>query len=111
MYSLLELILGEFGLEITEQIDAAFCCNCSQERVSRVLYSIGKEELDAMITDGEPIEVKCHFCNTAYKYSIKEIELLMETASLKNAAKKLGMNVGNESNAGARPEKPGNQHD
>lgn len=74
--SLLEQILGEFGLEITEQIDAAFCCNCSQERVSRVLYSIGKEELDAMIADDEPIEVKCHFCNEAYQFSVNELKTI-----------------------------------
>lgn len=71
--SLLELILGDLDLELTDRTDASFVCNCSQERVSRVLYSIGKEELDAMIADGDPIEVKCHFCNEAYTFSVEEL--------------------------------------
>ena len=73
---LLELILKGQGLEITDKVDAAFECNCSQERVSRVLYSIGKEELDSMIDDGEPIEVKCHFCNEAYQFSLDELKAI-----------------------------------
>ena len=108
---ILQEVLGDFDLQINDTVPAAFRCDCSKSKVSRALIAMGRKELQQIIDEGEEIEVKCHFCNTAYKYSIKEIELLMETASLKNAAKKLGMNVGNESNAGARPEKPGNQHD
>ncbi len=76
--TMLELILDGMGLEITDRSDAAFYCNCSQDRVSRVLYSIGKEELDAMISDGEPIEVKCHFCNEAYRFSVDELKEIRE---------------------------------
>ena len=74
--SMLEHILGDLGLEINDHTDVAFSCNCSTERVSRVLYSIGKEELDAMIADGEPIEVKCHFCNEAYHFSVDELRAI-----------------------------------
>lgn len=74
--SMLELVLNGFDLEITDCSDAMFSCNCSQERVSRVLYSIGKEELDSMIEDGEPIEVKCHFCNEAYQFSLDELKTI-----------------------------------
>ena len=27
-----------------------------------------------MINDGEEIEVKCYFCNSAYKFSTEELE-------------------------------------
>ena len=50
-----------------------FYCNCSRERVAKALYSIGKKEMDEMIKDGEPIEVKCHFCNTAYQFSVEDL--------------------------------------
>ena len=52
---------------------------------------MGKQELKDIIDEGKEIEVKCHFCNTAYTYSVKEIEFLMQQAMLKSAAKKLGM--------------------
>ena len=70
---LLEHILGEFGLEITERIPAGFHCNCSKERVEKVIASIGRKDIQEMIDEGEPIEVKCHFCNTAYEFTPEEL--------------------------------------
>lgn len=79
--TLLELILGDLDLEITDRTDAAFTCNCSKERVSRVLYSIGKEELTSMIAENEPVEVKCHFCNEAYTFSVEELKRMITEPS------------------------------
>ena len=31
-----------------------------------------------MIQDGKPIEVKCHFCNTAYTFSIEELKEILK---------------------------------
>lgn len=76
--SLLEYILGDFGVEITERIPAAFCCNCSKERVQKAIVSIGKKDLQEMINDGKPIEVKCDFCNTTYTFSVEELKEIMK---------------------------------
>ena len=71
--SMLELLLHDFDLEITETISTAFSCNCSKERVEKALISLGTKEIDSMIEDGKPIEVNCHFCNTNYKFDIEEL--------------------------------------
>ena len=71
---LLEALLGSLGLEITDTLPAKFYCNCSKERVEKAVVSIGREEIQKMIDDGEDIEVKCHFCNTAYQYTIEELK-------------------------------------
>lgn len=72
---LLEHILGEFGdLEIMETYPARFYCNCSKERVTKAIISIGKKDIKEMIDDGEEIEVNCHFCNTHYKFSVEELK-------------------------------------
>ncbi len=71
---LLEEILGDFGLEITDTLPAQFSCNCSKERITKALIGIGKKDLQEMIDDGEPIEVNCHFCNTNYTFSIDELK-------------------------------------
>ena len=70
---MLELLLHDFDLEITETISTAFSCNCSKERVEKALISLGTKEIDSMIKDGKPIEVNCHFCNTNYKFDIEEL--------------------------------------
>lgn len=73
---ILEEILGEFGLEIVEQMPAAFVCDCSKERVSRALATISKKDMESIINDGESIEVKCQFCNKAYEFGIDELKEL-----------------------------------
>ena len=73
---ILEEILGDFGLEITDKIPAAFVCDCSKERVSSALSTLSKKDLDDIINDGESIEVKCQFCNKAYEFSVEELKEL-----------------------------------
>ena len=53
-------------------------CNCSKERVEKAVISVGKKEIQDMIDDGQDIEVKCHFCNTAYKYSVEELKDILK---------------------------------
>lgn len=88
---ILEEVIGEFGLVINEKIPAQFECNCSKEHVARALISIGKTELQSIIDDGKPINVRCHFCNTDYTYTVDEIKELLDFAKIKSAAGKLGM--------------------
>ena len=72
---ILEQILEGYGVTFSEQkIPAEFSCNCSKERVSRALVSLGQKELEDMIADGETIELNCHFCNTNYHFSIDELK-------------------------------------
>lgn len=78
--SMLAYILGDFGLEITEKIPASFQCSCSRERIRRVLVSMGREELQAMIDEGEPVEIRCDMCSSAYTFEINEIKKCLDGA-------------------------------
>lgn len=75
---LLETLLGNLGLEITDTVPTQFYCNCSKERVEQAVVSIGRKEIQKMIDDGEDIEVKCHFCNTAYRYTVEELKNIIK---------------------------------
>lgn len=78
---ILERLLGDMGLEIEERHECQFYCNCSRERVSKALISIGKDELGSMIDEGEPIEVNCHFCNKNYAFTVDELSELLKSAT------------------------------
>ncbi len=39
-----------------------------------------KKEIQEMIDEGKDIEVKCHFCNTAYNYTVDELKELLKQA-------------------------------
>ena len=77
---LLEALLGNLGIEVLDTLPTQFHCNCSKERVEKAVASVGREDLQAMIDDGEDIEVKCDFCNSTYKYTVDELkEILKES--------------------------------
>ena len=73
---ILETILGELGLEITDTMPVRFHCNCSKERVEKVLLSLGRKELQDLIDEGQDVELNCHFCNTNYVFSVEELSKL-----------------------------------
>ncbi len=75
---LLEELLGNLGLEITDTIETRFYCNCSKERVEKAIVSIGKKDIQEMIKEGKDIEVKCHFCNTAYHYTVEDLKRIIK---------------------------------
>ena len=75
---ILEQILGETGLTITDTVPARFFCNCSKERVEKAVISIGRKELQSMIDEGKPIEVNCHFCNSHYTFTVEELKELLK---------------------------------
>lgn len=77
---LLELLLGDLGLEINDTIPAQYYCDCSRERVERAIISIGKKDIQEMIHDGKPVEVRCQFCNKLYNFEINDLEKMLQGA-------------------------------
>ena len=75
---ILELVLGEFGVEITDRTPVSFQCNCNREHVEKVLLSLGKKELQELVDEGKEVELHCHFCNKRYVFSVEEVEKLMK---------------------------------
>lgn len=77
---ILETVLEGLDIEWTDTLPVQFYCNCSKERVEKALVSIGKKELTDIIADGKTIEVKCHFCNHAYEFTVEDMEELLKQA-------------------------------
>ena len=75
---ILEELLGNVGLEITDTMLAKFTCNCSKERVEKAVVSIGRKDIREMIDEGKDIEVKCHFCNSAYNYTVEDLKRMIK---------------------------------
>ena len=71
---ILDLVLGDMDLEITDKMPVQFHCNCSKERVEKVLVSLGKKELQDLIDEGKDVELNCHFCNTNYVFTVEELK-------------------------------------
>lgn len=74
---ILEELLGEFGLEITDTMPTQFYCNCDRARVEKALIGAGRAALNEMVQDGKTIEVNCHFCNEKYEFTVEDLKELI----------------------------------
>lgn len=71
---ILNYVLEGMDVEILETVPAQYKCDCSFERVSKVIASLGKKELQEMIDDGKPVEVNCQFCGSHYKFDTEQLK-------------------------------------
>lgn len=75
---MLGMLLKGLDLEVTDTMPAQFYCNCDKKRVEKAIISIGKGDIQEMISDNKSIEVNCHFCNTSYTFSVEELKELLK---------------------------------
>ncbi|MGI6413925.1 MAG: Hsp33 family molecular chaperone HslO [Syntrophomonadaceae bacterium] len=71
--SLLTMALRRIDYTVIDQKPLAFKCNCSYERIARILAGLPDEELDSINEERGCIEVCCNFCNQIYRYQREEV--------------------------------------
>ena len=76
-----EVLEGFDDISILSATDLAFRCQCSKGRISSVLMSLRREDLQGIVDDGHA-EVCCQFCGEAYQFGKEELEAL---ASMRDA--------------------------
>jgi molecular chaperone Hsp33 len=74
---ILEHILEGMNPQILDTIPTEFYCNCSRDRVSKAIMSVGEKELQDMIDEDKPIEVNCHFCNSHYTFTVEDLKEML----------------------------------
>ena len=70
---IMENVLGEFEMEILDKIDLKYNCDCSREKIEKVIISLGKKEIEDIIEEDGQAEVVCHFCNTRYNFEKEDL--------------------------------------
>lgn len=51
-------------------------CNCSRKKIEGVIMPLGKSDLMKIIDEDGKVSVHCHYCNTDYEFTAKDIEEL-----------------------------------
>ncbi len=77
---MLEYVLKDLDMVITDTMPVTYKCGCDRDRMERALVLLGKKELENLIADNEDIELKCHFCGNAYKFSPDELKEMVKRA-------------------------------
>ncbi|MDL2280235.1 Hsp33 family molecular chaperone HslO [Selenomonadales bacterium OttesenSCG-928-I06] len=73
---ILDLVLKGFEINYHPETDTFFKCQCSRERILEMLISLGKQEVEEMIKDGQA-EIICHFCNEKYNVSKEDLQEIL----------------------------------
>ncbi|AJE01999.1 Hsp33 family molecular chaperone HslO [Geobacter pickeringii] len=74
---LLEYLFEGIPFNTLEKRALAFVCSCSRERIERVLVSLGKDDLAALIDEQGGAEVTCELCRERYRFDRGELERLL----------------------------------
>ena len=70
-------LLGDFNVEILDKHDVEFKCDCSEERVLKAVAGLNKNDLQSLIDEGEPLEIRCQYCNKIYNFTIDRLKELL----------------------------------
>ena len=63
--------------EILEEGELVLTCDCSRERIEKVLLSMGENQLREMAQEDHGAELTCHFCRSSYRFTEQELEELI----------------------------------
>ena len=76
---IIRAVLENFDVELFESEPVEYRCYCSRERVTAALISLGRQELQSIIDEGETIHMSCQFCDADYAFTPDEIRAILAT--------------------------------
>jgi len=62
------------------RLQPAYRCDCSRERFSRGLISLGRAELSQIIEEDHGATLDCNFCNKRYRYDEEQLRELLASS-------------------------------
>lgn len=71
-------LLGKENVTILDKMPVEFYCDCSKEKFSDALISLGVSDIQEMIDEDQGAEAVCHFCNNKYQYTEADLLEIIE---------------------------------
>ena len=75
---IIRYLMEGMDIDFLDTIPTQYHCNCSRERVSRAIASIGRKDLQEMVDAGEPVEVNCDFCGSHYLFDTEDLKQMLK---------------------------------
>lgn len=71
---------GDFAPRMLDQRGIEFMCHCSRDRIKTMIAMLKPEDLEDMAVNGPfPVEIRCHYCNSVYGFSQKELTAISDS--------------------------------
>ena len=77
---IIEKVTEGLSIKYLDAVDYEYRCDCSDEKITRALISLGAEELLDMIEKDGGAEITCQFCPKVYRFNKDELTALYESA-------------------------------
>lgn len=79
---ILKYLFDDMEMKTLEKKEVKLVCDCSQDRIERVLLSMGEKEIQSIIEEEGKAEIVCHFCNEKYQFNKEQLgEILRDAKS------------------------------
>ncbi len=78
LQQLLTKVTGGMDLEFFDPEPVEYRCYCSRQRVEATLISLGRQELEQIVREGETIRIECQFCDADYRFTPGQIREILE---------------------------------
>ena len=76
--AMLRTVMSDFDLKILETCPVEYRYYCSRERVERALISLGRTELEQMLSEQGGCQLTCQFCDAVYEFTAEDIQRLLK---------------------------------
>lgn len=70
---ILDMALATFDPEVLDTSSVVYHCDCSEERVHRMLKSLGRSEVEKLRDEDPLAEVHCQFCDKTYRVDLNDL--------------------------------------
>ncbi len=81
--SMLERVFGnmpeEYAVEVMDVRDLRWECDCSMERLEKILMTIGRKDLTEIIEEDGQAELVCQFCLKKYHFTKEHLLKILES--------------------------------
>jgi molecular chaperone Hsp33 len=76
--TMLDQVLDGIDFDVLQEDDVRFGCNCSRERFLSSLATLGRDDLEQLVEDDEPLEITCDYCAEQYRISTIRVRSLLD---------------------------------
>ncbi len=71
-------VTGDDNVQVIDStIEPVYECECTKERFSEGLMTLGKDQITELIEEDGKAEIKCQFCNKVYNFNKEELEEIL----------------------------------
>lgn len=83
--TVLRRLFSEDDIRLFEGTPVYFQCSCSRDRVAGILQTLGAGEVTSLLEERGDVEVRCEFCNRAWRFDAVDVAGLFSAGASRQA--------------------------